>query len=45
MATAVSSWAHEKSVDAVKADLDRFEAMLADSADLWGWYAAGFFGG
>lgn len=24
----------EKSVDAVKADLDRFEAMLADSADL-----------
>ena len=24
----------EKSIDAVKADLDRFEAMLADSADL-----------
>ena len=24
----------EKSVDAVKADLDRFDAMLADSADL-----------
>ena len=24
----------EKSVDAVKADLDRFEAMLAESADL-----------
>src|SRR6201999_41984 len=24
----------QKSVDAVKADLDRFEAMLADSADL-----------
>ena len=24
----------EKSVDAVKADLDRFEAMLADSIDL-----------
>jgi len=24
----------EKSIDAVKADLERFEAMLADSADL-----------
>ena len=24
----------EKSIDAVRADLDRFEAMLADSADL-----------
>ena len=24
----------EKSIDAVKADLDRFAAMLADSADL-----------
>ena len=24
----------EKSIDAVKADLDRFDAMLADSADL-----------
>ena len=24
----------EKSIDAIKADLDRFEAMLADSADL-----------
>ena len=24
----------EKSIDAVKADLDKFEAMLADSADL-----------
>ncbi|MDO9059667.1 MAG: F0F1 ATP synthase subunit delta, partial [Bradyrhizobium sp.] len=24
----------EKSIDAVKADLEKFEAMLADSADL-----------
>ena len=24
----------EKSIDAVKADLDKFDAMLADSADL-----------